>query len=457
VCKDMTQSDGHCSHCTESHRHDPHWDMASLATDYEHFSQEECDDNADACIADLETECEKTRPTEECTTINKQACLQEKLSCALKQKVFYNENKEIQHLHLEILTRPISPSAREEMAGQKAVGKGLDIKPKSSKGYNKGYIPIVQSCEYHLADQKQIESNTKHKQIICKSTQRPMGEESQNEKAKDLLKYDETQPLVPMGVDKRVCIKKKVETETVGKTGVNHLFGYQAGKHVLPVVSDYDLLAIAECPKGRPGQRLYNIEDNYYMHLANAIKAYTDRRHNNQKDCNNDPHNKVMNDCTGALNEYNHATLGLSSTRMRIFLGYAITVFSESHGALRHGQEAENYAYPQDFDTEANHTIFLPKYEKQNRGKTEHVPWKEVNEMSGIQEWYKQKLEHGCCVPMNMMWLLTNNNIGFGETYWREIYDIGKAQGKEALKECPWWAEEGKFMKTMMTLEKYFQ
>jgi len=294
-----------------------------------------------------------------------------------------------------------------------------------------------------------------HKSFLALRYPHPTGQEG-----------DKSADPTPPGVDARTCVALK--SELLGSLGMPEkpvrmpFLAYKTGTTVKPVVSDYDLLMVAECTAGYPQS---NQEPAYYERLAGLVDIIAHHKGDFHADVgggslfyysdgvHSPPTATNWKDQIDAANsEVPIKDIGLLSAGLcNHVLGPLIHTCNEAgHGAVRHGSENENIIFPQTFEQRD-----YPVWGQDGNFAGETFTEKSVRGPLGVQEEFRQTLlTHHCCVAINPWWLTAyfhrsmnkDARLDRGEAElhaknWQDIWV--KATQVPALKEkCPYYGNE---------------
>jgi len=418
-----------------------------------------------------------------------------------------------------VIVRPVSAQARKLMCNNAGVGKGFDIKAKSSKNKEEkipisGYVPVCQQCiddaeleenmdnegtedlKYNiktgdfsiLQTSSILEDNTtsnswpateirvgliqksQDKTVeFCKTfnvecggkcyqTFRASSKVFQNKAVKSLKPGGD---VPPKGVE-RTCVKIKTELYNMEDAVYFPFLAYAIGKDVNPVVSDYDMLMVAECDATQKFE-VYNGDPNYYDEvaiivakmsacvlqevsvddcLARKIDSFDDIREVKSRIKDKTTKSKikdessVFDDIIRLSGERNTKNIGLhpnsiAETFLNPIIDKCNSAEHKAHGAIRHGSENENLIAPQAFEL----TEEYPMWTKEE----------DVREVTGskLPQQFAETLMSGCCTMVNPWWLMPRfyiSNLNKLDKIEKEIEKTTQDKMQEGMLPALKWA-----------------
>jgi len=371
------------------------------------------------------------------------------------------------HGELIALSRPVVDKAQSFMCRGLAVGKGFDIKPKSSKivGAANGFVPLCQACNWRnttggtggsspendFTIGKESDFCRTHNKIVdgdklCYATHRDArdGGLPTLQQYSHSIMVDNTKSK-PDGVNGRRCLLIKMPPDQQNQQKSFPFFAYELkdqNKTVRPIVSDYDLLFLGECPLEdktlEEKYPLFNADTDYFkpdsfpqlvkLALGLTCKEVLEDQ-SKSKNVIKAELFALLTRLTSTLPKQN---IGLASVNVNLALQTLIDESENYTGGFRHGAENENYAAPQPFEDRVypyfKIGVAVPKFENDGSQNL-------ITGQAEVGAKYKELFAKGCCVPMNFNWL----GKPFNTTLWKEVWIKSKDQ---ALDGCPYYRNE---------------
>lgn len=437
---------------------------------------------------------------------------------------------------LQVLSRPVNDVARALMCLGKGVGKGFDIKSKSSKIKEEvnGYVPICQQCldsefinneltstvstmklkqrnrkneyfePYDLFYNKKhnkfaltslaaslLETNVSdggscplselrekvveelQKQMVvpyCKTynfrcydpSSSKEGEQCYHNFRAPLSKFQAKSyhalekpnevsggDPAPAGIRQRTCVTMTMnEMEKIGSVPVPFLAYELESGTKMPIVSDYDLLLVAEC---KSPYNMYNGDDRYYKQVENMVELMTDCIQSTQLSMPLCLWGGEMSKYSQAIDLYESPEDMLKTTGRLPNIGLHPSSFAQhvlaplidgsndekngAHGAVRHGPENQNLGGPQEFED-------APYPWWDTNGKVENImPMANMPLGTSVRSAMKKLLvKESCCAMINPWWLSAQFHKCTDEnTKWIELWEA--AASNENLQDCPFFKD----------------
>lgn len=246
---------------------------------------------------------------------------------------------------------------------------------------------------------------------------------------------------VPLGVEKRVCVKMQVMHDYERKWP---FMGYKSTSgHTGVLANDFDPLAVAECPAGPSSTLRYPMyatdSDEYYYEYGRFIDkalalASLVKHTSKQEEEGYGGHAVRDPDFLQALARFSSVSdnlhLGYAPPHVKKFLMRMIQQSAVTgSGAVRHMPESENVYWPQKF-----YSGVYPVFDKNGELPTE-------DGIAGVIAQYEKWFDSGCCVHMNPIWLTYRyHRHGYKKAAWINVWQKGIAAAESGnLRGCPFW------------------